>query len=61
MSTKVLLPLSALVNAYCGINTECENIREVKNVIEEIERNLQGGCKVDQSNFRMVSTAQCKA
>ena len=54
LSSKILLPLSTMVHAYCRVNPECSEVAEVKAVINELERNIQGGCNVDQQNFRQV-------
>ena len=55
LSTKILLPLSTMVHAYCRVIPECAEVAEVKAVINELERNLRGGCNVDQKNFRKVN------
>lgn len=56
LQTKVLLPVSTLVNAYCTrVNPECATVQEVQDFISILQNNIIGGCNVDQQNFRTVS------
>merc|ERR1712137_1002715 len=54
LSTKVLLPLSTLVHAYCRVNPDCESVREVREVTQLLERNIGDGCMADQTNFKKI-------
>ncbi|WAR23117.1 APLP-like protein [Mya arenaria] len=52
--TRVLLPLSSMVQSYCRVNPLCVEVEEVQNFIDMLRTNLDGGCKVDQQNFRKI-------
>ena len=43
-----------MVHAYCRVNPECSEVAEVQAIIAELGRNLEGGCKVNQQNFKQV-------
>ncbi|XP_053394173.1 apolipophorins-like [Mercenaria mercenaria] len=54
LSSKVLLPLSAMVQSYCQVNPLCGEVKEITDFIDILQRNIGGGCKADQKNFQMI-------
>ena len=47
-----------MVHAYCRVNPECSEVAEVQAIIAELGRNIEGGCKVNQQNFKQVGISQ---
>ncbi|XP_060596717.1 uncharacterized protein LOC132750705 [Ruditapes philippinarum] len=54
LSYKVLLPLSAMVQSYCQVTPSCEQVQEIQDFIDILSRNIDGGCQVDQKNFKKI-------
>lgn len=54
LSSKVFLPLSALVKSYCRVNPQCAKVKEVTDFIDILRKNIDDGCKADQKNFKTV-------